>query len=134
MTFPPSFGIIPGGGLSRPARFCRRTIAFPPYDPLCPPPTASAWVRRFAPLVATGGRVLDLAAGRGRHARFFLDRGARVACVDRDIGGHGDLAETAEIVAADLGSGSGWPLAGRQFEAIVVVNYFHRPLLAALLA
>jgi 2-polyprenyl-3-methyl-5-hydroxy-6-metoxy-1,4-benzoquinol methylase len=44
----------------------------------------SSWVARFAPLVAPGARVLDLAAGRGRHARFFASRGARVLAVDRD--------------------------------------------------
>jgi SAM-dependent methyltransferase len=39
------------------------------------PPRASAWVERFAPLVAAGARVLDLACGYGRHARFFAARG-----------------------------------------------------------
>ena len=44
----------------------------------------SPWVVRFAPLVASGARVLDLASGGGRHARFFAARGARVVAVDRD--------------------------------------------------
>ncbi len=33
---------------------------------------------------APGARVLDLAAGRGRHARYFAERGAQVLAVDRD--------------------------------------------------
>ena len=44
----------------------------------------SPWVVRFAPLVAPGRRVLDLAAGHGRHALFFAARGVKVLAVDRD--------------------------------------------------
>ncbi len=106
----------------------------PPYNALCQPATASRWVQRFAPLVPAGAAVLDLACGGGRHARFFLDRGAAVTCIDRDIGGLGDLAGRAEIIAADLETGGEWPLASRHFDAIVVVNYLHRPLAADLLA
>ena len=32
----------------------------------------SEWIIRFAPLVREGGPVLDLAAGGGRHGRYFL--------------------------------------------------------------
>ena len=34
---------------------------------------SSAWVRRFVPLIRAGGRVLDLAAGGGRHTNLLLD-------------------------------------------------------------
>ena len=44
-----------------------------------------------------------------------------------------DLAGQAEIIAADLEDGQPWPLAGRQFDAVVVVNYLFRPLFPALL-
>ena len=44
----------------------------------------SAWVRRFAPLITAGGSVLDLACGRGRHARYLAGLGFRVEAVDRD--------------------------------------------------
>lgn len=93
---------------------------------------ASPWIRRFAPLVPAGGRVLDLACGGGRHARLFLEGGAAVTCLDRDLSLVADLAGRAELIAADLEDGSPWPLAGRQFDAVVVVNYLHRPLLPAL--
>ena len=40
---------------------------------------ASAWVRRWSHLAPTGGSVLDVACGRGRHARWFAGRGTRQA-------------------------------------------------------
>lgn len=95
----------------------------------------SPWIRRFAPLIAAGGTVLDVACGNGRHARLLLGRGHRVVAVDRDVAAVADLAARSdvEIVAADLEDGSPWPLAGRQFAAVIVVNYLHRPLFPTLL-
>ncbi len=95
--------------------------------------TPSPWVRRFAPLVAAGGSVLDLACGGGRHTRLFLDRGHPVTAVDRVVEHVGDLEGRAEIVAADLEDGSPWPLPGRRFAGVVVTNYLYRPLFPALL-
>lgn len=94
----------------------------------------SHWVVRFAPLVPAGGVVLDLAAGSGRHARFFLGRGHPVVALDRDASRLADLrgAARAEVIEADLEDGSPWPLAGRRFAGIVVTNYLHRPLLPVL--
>src|SRR5260221_135434 len=58
----------------------------------------SAWVRRFAGLIRPGGRVLDLAAGAGRHTQLLLDMGLRVTAVDRDIPGWRPLAcEQGEV-------------------------------------
>ena len=93
--------------------------------------SASAWVRRFAPLVPMGGAVLDLACGGGRHSRLFLDRGHPVTAVDRDIS-QATLAEGAALIAADLEDGAPWPLAGQCFAAIVVANYLWRPLFPAI--
>ncbi len=96
--------------------------------------TPSAWVARFADLVPAGGAVLDVATGRGRHARLFAGRGCRVTGIDRDRDALGALAgeDGIETVCADLEDGSPWPLAGQRFDAVVVVNYLHRPLLAVL--
>jgi len=93
----------------------------------------SPWITRFAHLVVPGARDLDLAAGHGRHARFFAERGARVVAVDRDPSALGTLAGCPgiEARACDLETGH-WPLAGEHFDAIVVVNYLHRPLFAHL--
>ena len=97
---------------------------------------ASPWIRRFAGLVLSGSRVLDLASGGGRHSRLFLERGCRVLAVDRDIAALADLRShpRLEAMAVDLEAGDASPLAGRQFHAVVVVNYLHRPLLADLVA
>lgn len=96
----------------------------------------SPWIERFAPLGRDGGRILDLACGRGRHVRFFLARGHPVTAVDRDVAGLSDLGDRPdlEIIQADLEDGRTFPLAGRSFDLIVVANYLHRPLLPRLVA
>ena len=95
--------------------------------------TISPWIATWAGLVPSGAAVLDLAAGKGRHTRFFADRGHPVTAIDRDVSG---LAATdnVEIIEADLEDGSPWPLAGRTFGAVVVTNYLHRPLFPHLFA
>ena len=99
------------------------------------PQPASPWVRRFAGLVAPGAAVLDVACGTGRHARLFLDRGHPVVAVDRYNAGIVDLLGRAdfEFVDADLEDGGEWPLGGREFAAVVVTNYLHRPLFPSLM-
>lgn len=94
----------------------------------------SPWFVRFAHLVAPGARVLDLACGHGRHARFFASRGAKVLAVDRDPEALAALAtvRAVETRAVDLETGD-WPLAGERFDAIVVANYLHRPLFGPIL-
>jgi len=100
-------------------------------DPLGVP---SPWVRRFAHLVPKAGAVLDVAAGGGRHARFFAGRGHPAVAVDRTLDGLADLGPESPIerIQADLEDGSPWPLGDRQFAGIVVTNYLHRPLLPLL--
>jgi SAM-dependent methyltransferase len=95
----------------------------------------SAWVVRWGALVAPGARVLDLACGGGRHARFFAARGAAVTAVDRDPEAIAALAGVAGVkpMVADL-EGGAWPFAGHAFDAIVVTRYLHRPLFPAIVA
>ena len=50
-----------------------------PHDIVAPSP----WVVRWAPRLTRGGRVLDLACGGGRHARYLLSLGHDVTAVDR---------------------------------------------------
>lgn len=95
----------------------------------------SSWVARHAHLVAAGAQVLDLAAGGGRHSRLFAARSAEVTAVDRDASALAALAGLAGVRThcADLEAGP-WPFAERSFDAIVVTNYLHRPLIDTLLS
>jgi SAM-dependent methyltransferase len=93
---------------------------------------------RFCPLIAEGGRVLDLAAGSGRHSVYLAKLGFSVLAVDRDaaalealaLSNRGLAIETAQL---DL-EGSAWPLADQSglFDAVVVTNYLYRPYLPLL--
>ncbi len=98
--------------------------------------TPSPWVVRHTPLVAPGGRVLDLACGAGRHVRHLLGEGFHVVAADRDMSGLADLAShpRLEIVEADLEAGpsTGALLLPGRFDGIVVTNYLYRPLLTPL--
>jgi SAM-dependent methyltransferase len=96
---------------------------------------ASAWVRRWSHLAPAGGSVLDVACGRGRHARWFAALGHRVTALDRSaeaLAAIGLPAERCETVLADI-EGGPWPLPGRQFDALVVTNYLWRSLMETLL-
>lgn len=97
-------------------------------------PEPSAWVRRFAPVIAAGGAVLDLACGQGRHACHLAGLGYDVEAVDRDSAALGTLAGVAGIRTrrADL-EASPWPYEAGRFDGIVVTNYLYRPLIADLL-
>lgn len=106
----------------------------PRPDFALPGQTPSPWVRRFAPLAARGGTVLDVACGSGRHARLFHSLGHPAVAVDLDVRGLADLAGDPglRIVQADLEQGP-WPLPGETFAAVVVTNYLHRPLIPRLI-
>jgi SAM-dependent methyltransferase len=96
---------------------------------------ASGWVRRFAPLVRRGARVIDVACGAGRHTRLFADHGCRVVAIDRAPRLDDDLRAlpAVDVRDADLEQGA-WPLGDERFDAVVVTNYLHRPLFPHLLA
>ena len=93
----------------------------------------SDWVTRWEHLIAPGATVLDVACGNGRHARHLAERGARVTAVDRDADAIDALHATCEAVRADIEAGE-WPFPGRGWDAVVVTNYLHRPLLPLLVA
>ena len=99
------------------------------------PQTPSAWVLRWAPLLPPGARVLDLACGHGRHARYLAARGALVTALDRDEAALALLRKVAgiNIFAVDIESAP-WPFVAGAFDAIVVTNYLHRPLFSQLAA
>jgi SAM-dependent methyltransferase len=89
----------------------------------------SPWVVRFAPLVPPRGTVLDVACGRGRHTRFFLERGHRVVAIDRNVSGIADLMGNPQLEAIQLDLEHDEPFPARRFEGVVVTNYLFRPLL-----
>ena len=99
----------------------------------------SDWVRRWSHLIpdrAGGARVLDLACGHGRHSRWLMRHGHVVTAVDRDpqaLASLADLAPWVRTLQADI-ENAPWPLAGREFEAVVVTNYLWRPLWPEILA
>ncbi|CAH2790689.1 MAG: Putative SAM-dependent methyltransferase Bucepa02006346 [uncultured Caballeronia sp.] len=94
---------------------------------------ASAWVARWAHLVAPG-----VAAGSGRHARWFASLGFRVLAVDRDAEALASMHACTgiETLTADI-ENAPWPLPrdrnDRTFAAVVVTNYLHRPLFGHLI-
>lgn len=92
----------------------------------------SPWLLDHAS-VLPAGRVLDLACGRGRHARWLARHGWQVLAVDRDAAVLQTLFGVTglETRCCDL-EGAEWPLSGERFDAVVVFNYLHRGRLAAL--
>ncbi len=96
----------------------------------------SDWFCRFQPLIKATGSILDVAAGGGRHVRHFCDAGYQVTALDRNIVPLLSFVDThgAEIIEADLESGTPWPLLGRIFDAVIVCNYLYRPLFDDLLS
>lgn len=105
-------------------------------NPLHGSEPVSSWVARWSHLVKPQGSVLDVACGRGRHAKWFYERNHAVALVDRAQDAIDSIAipdHRCEKVVADIENGP-WPFAGRQFDAVVVTNYLWRPLIPSLLA
>lgn len=93
----------------------------------------SAWVMRWATLIRPGGNVLDVACGSGRHAAWLAKMGFEVDAVDRDPALFPDPPAGVRLLAADLEAGP-WPYPERRFDAVVVANYLHRPLLPVMVA
>jgi SAM-dependent methyltransferase len=121
---------------------CRATIpaafdgaAQEPMNASGEPSQPSRWIVRFSPLIADDASVLDVAAGGGRHSRWFAARGCRVVAVDRDPAAIRALSTLpgVEALHADL-EAQPWPFGGRAFDAIVVTHYLHRALFPHLLS
>ncbi len=90
-------------------------------------------MRRWAPLIAPRGRVLDIACGGGRHLRWLAGRGHALTGIDRDAAAVAPLHALGRIVVADI-ERDAWPLPGETFDGVVVTNYLWRPLLATIVA
>ncbi|MEW6203877.1 MAG: class I SAM-dependent methyltransferase [Pseudomonadota bacterium] len=91
----------------------------------------SPWVRLCmeslleSGLVKPGSRALDLACGGGRHALYLASLGYTVHAVDKNLPDT-DWPANVDFEVMDLEQVD-WPLAGQQYDLIVVTNYLHRP-------
>ncbi len=94
----------------------------------------SDWVLRWSHLAHPGAKVLVLASGHGRHARYFAARGYEVTACDVDPVALKGLAGVPGVTTlrADLEDGSPWPFESGHFDAVIVCNYLHRPLFPAI--
>ena len=115
----------------------------------------AAWLVANVDLIPPGGNVLDVASGAGRNALFLAQRGWRVHAVDRDASALALLRQQASGLASpkpdgprrveggalapptittecrDLETGS-VSLGSRCYDAVIVFNYLHRPLMPAI--
>ncbi len=100
----------------------------------------SAWLIDNADLLpARGGRILDVACGRGRHALWLAREGFGVRALDRDAGALDALRVAAdglglalECEAIDLETDPPPDLGTTRYDAILVFHYLHRPLMPML--
>lgn len=97
---------------------------------LAEPP--SFWLQAHAMHIRPHGRVLDVAAGKGRNARWLAQQGFQVEAVDHNPEALQAMQGIDGITVreADL-ERDAWPYADQQFDAIVVCRYLHRPLFDA---
>lgn len=108
---------------------CTTPLAHTPHGAQAP----SAWITRFAHLVAPHGTVLDLACGMGRHTHYFHASNHAVVSVDKSPEATQSIANIAETITADI-ENDPWPLTGRSFDGVVVTNYLWRALWPQILA
>jgi rhodanese-related sulfurtransferase len=101
----------------------------------------SSWLTENADLLPRGGRVLDVACGRGRHALLLASAGFDVHALDRNREAIAFLETTANRLrlslaceVVDLEGVEPPALALSAYDAVIVFNYLHRPLMPGLRA
>jgi len=99
----------------------------------------SSWLIENADLLPRQGSVLDVACGRGRHALWLAGEGLRVRAVDRNPEAIAQLRSEARRLGLaidtdvlDLETDPPPDLGLACYDAIVVFNYLHRPLMPTL--
>lgn len=97
-------------------------------------PQISPWIATYWDLIPKDKPVLDLAAGKGRHSLFMLEKGYEVVAADI----HTDALERLPVTSGltvqsvDLEAGP-WPFKAAQFSGIIGVNYLWRARFSHLL-
>ena len=103
--------------------------------------SAAAWLIDNTDLWPRRGRVLDVACGRGRNALALAAAGLDVHAIDRneeaiaelrDLAARSSLSIDAQVL--DLETDPPALLPASAYDAIVVFNYLHRPLMPMLRA
>lgn len=98
----------------------------------------AAWLIDNADLLPRGGKVLDVACGRGRHALLLASAGFDVHAIDCDEDAIRFLQATADRLGLSLScevvdlEAATVPALPGPCDAILVFNYLHRPLMGSL--
>lgn len=99
----------------------------------------SSWLLDNADLLPRGGRVLDVACGRGRHALLLAGAGFEVRAVDRDADAIARVTDVASKLGfpidarvMDLETDPPPALGAGEHDVVLVFNYLHRPLMPRL--
>jgi SAM-dependent methyltransferase len=104
-----------------------------------PDPGPAPLLRDYLPLleqVVTGKGILDLACGSGRNGIFLVEHNLPVvfadinpAALEKISGRLADSGTAARYWEVDFENPDSRPLVGKEFDAILVFNYLHRPLI-----
>jgi SAM-dependent methyltransferase len=93
----------------------------------------AAWLAANLDLLRPGGTVLDVACGSGRNASYLADLGYRVHAVDREPNAIASLPPGVTGEQLDLET-ENVSLESNRYDAVIVFNYLHRPLVPVLVA
>ena len=98
--------------------------------------SAAAWLVENADLWPRGGRVLDVACGRGRHSILMARSGFDVHAVDRNADAIAELRDlaarlglTIDAHQLDLETTPPPDLGSAKYDVVLGFNYLHRPLM-----
>jgi SAM-dependent methyltransferase len=101
-----------------------------------PSPFVVQWTAALAPALPGKRRVLDVAMGRGRHARLLSDLDVAVYGIDRDFEAVRSVVHEAagrgRIVRGWCADLTAFPLPRAAFEMVVCTRYLQRDLMGAI--
>ena len=95
----------------------------------------SEWIMKQAGGWPKGSRILDFAAGHGRHSvslSILYPNFFDILAVDHDQSALAILKRNSpnvKVCCADIENTNEWPFAPQDFDVVIVTNYLHRPRL-----